>query len=146
MLLIFIFLLSLYFSFIFIFSYLMSLKQNKKHIKTMPKPMVGLHFTTHFGQWFQWFLEDHTVFFVGKRSNWTTKLDLQRNLTTLLCKFLLMSDVKYVSTHEEASAGSGSFAVTRRSNCTTCYQNHLSCNLNQFAIRLILPRPNVFLI
>ena len=62
------------------------------------------------------FIKDHPVFFVGKRSNWTTKWDFWRNWTTLSrkrttnCWSLLMSGGKSVSRHKEASAGGGSFA------------------------------------
>ena len=62
------------------------------------------------------FIKDHPVFFLGKRSNWTTKWDLWRNWTTLWrkrttnCWSLLMCGVKSVSRHKEASAGGGSFA------------------------------------
>ena len=62
------------------------------------------------------FIKDHPVFFVGKRSNFTTKWDLWRNWTTLSrkrttnCWSLLMSGWKSVSRHKEASEGGGSFA------------------------------------
>ena len=61
------------------------------------------------------FIKDHHVFFVRKSSNWTTKWDLWRNWTTLWrkrttnCWSLLMSGVKSVLRHKEASAGGGSF-------------------------------------
>ena len=51
------------------------------------------------------FVKDHPVFFVGKRSNWTTKWDLWRNWTTLWRR-----RTTNCSRHEEASPGGGSFA------------------------------------
>ena len=63
-----------------------------------------------------WCIKDQPVFFVGNQSNWTTKWDLWCNWSTLWrkrttnCWSLLMSGVKSVSGHKEASAGGGSFA------------------------------------
>ena len=57
------------------------------------------------------FIKDHPVF-----CDWMTKWDLLRKWTTLWhkrttnCWSLLMSGVKSVSRHKEASAGGGSFA------------------------------------
>ena len=62
------------------------------------------------------FIKEHQYFVVGKQSNWMKCFDLWCNYTTLWCKrttncsSLLISVVKSVSRHEEASAGGGSFA------------------------------------
>ena len=108
--------------------------ETNKHLNTMPKHWVVqirlqilairlLRTTASF-------IKDHPVLFVGKRSNWMTKRDLWRNLTTLWrkrttnCWSLLMSGVKSVSRHKEASAGGGSFApqggLIARQNLAIC--------------------------
>ena len=63
------------------------------------------------------FMKDQPVCFVGKRSNWTTIWDFWRNWTTMWrrkkntnCWSLVISGVKSVSRHQEASAGGGSIA------------------------------------